>query len=1003
MMVIKTKNSRKKIIVMINIIILSLLLSYQIELGKNTENSLNLRQSNQSQAIDEKRNLQLASSTNTNYEIIQEIFSQKTSDYTSLGYFPQVYTPSLQACYYALFILDSLGKLDQINQTKITNYIMSHYNDTSHIFIDTYSYRYLESDYLEMIYPLSSMLQIHCYAVLSLELLRNLDLINPQDSIDFIWSCLNPELDFNGFIGCPYTTNLPDHFKLSTMDNTYWAIETLDILIDNWEGYSAEKSRIVQYINSLQCIHPGSSAYGGFFNDNYTFYLSSLKLPEPNLLSCYFCIKSLNTLNFLHTVRIEEFHHFIDNLYNKTNNYFRIFSWEDDFEIVASALGLELSDITGYTNISRNDVIQFLLDNRNELWNWDRSTIYQYHELADTFRILKCLKESGEINQLSEEEKNEIAESLNFYKQFKGYSLISKDYSSIELINSMVNAFQIYDKIPELDILAIYKQIEDCLIYDSLHESYSFLNCFARFKSNPIEYINLGRHNGEFMTSHKVTFFALDALNKIYKLDDFALKYDLSNILNDILDSQFLFPEYEGYGAFLPGLSATLTDADIQSKKVYLKYSFYAVKAMELISDFLNLGGLNNLSMNKGALFAYITENIIETDTLLYFNSQNSSDTELILKNTFYAIYILKAFNLFSLNSQKIKNFVIENLDYQNIKNVYYGYKISEILDLSIEFDYTLTQYLVKALYSEDLREFYLSTEFEIIDQEIFHWICELAKNDQLKIDCSYTDFILLGSINTITTSFNNIILDDFGPGISVKFESEQLGLLTLEKQLDAYQINFLVPESPDFFPKIEGLLKIYDYAQLIGQKQIYIESYFNLILNHEILKTSDNINFEINISRSFFSGTHPIPNSNLVALVYEEDGYIEALRFRKEDFINLSRFTLIYQYPTERNYFFNITLYDDYYTSGYSVFSFLQRNEVQDMIPFGSWALALIGLGFTVTTVGVTKLIGKKVKNRKNDKIHTKKKTKGYESIEDLPPNQVIDKIKQSAFEDYN
>ena len=1002
-MVIKTKNSRKKIVVMISIILINLLLFYQIEHGQNTENNLILRQNNQNQAMDEKTNVQLASSTKTNYEMIQEIFSQKTTDYASLGYFPQAYTPSLQACYYALFFLDALGKLDQINQTKIINYIMPHYNDTSHIFMDAYSYRYLESDYLEMIYPLSSMLQIHCYAVLSLELLGKLDLINPQDLIDFIWSCLNPEGDFNGFIGCPYTINLPDHFKLSTMDNTYWAITTLNILIDNWEGYGSEKSRIVQYINSLQCIHPGSSAYGGFFNDNYTFYISSLKLPEPNLLSCYFCIKSLVTLNFLHTVRIEEFHYFLDNLYNKTGNYFRIFNWLDDLNIVASALGLELSDITGYTNISRNDVIQFLLDNRNELGNWDRSTIYQYHELIDTFRIIKCLKESGEINQLSEQEKNEIAESLNVYKQFKGYSLISKDYSSIELINSIVNAFQIYDKIPELDISAIYKQIEDCLIYDSLHESYSFLNCFARFKSNPIEYINLGRHNGEFMTSHKVTFFALDALNKIYKLDDFALKYDLSNILNDILDSQFLFPEYEGYGAFLPGLSATLTGADIQNKKVYLKYSFYAVKAMELISDFLNLGGLNNLSINKGALFTYITDNFIETDTLLYFNSKNSSDTELLLQNTFYAIYILNSLNLLSLNSQKIKNFVIENLDYQNIKNVYYGYKISEILDLSIEFDYTLTQYLVKALYSEDLREFYLSTEFEIIDQEIFHWICELAKNDQLKIDCSYTDFILLGSINTITTSFNNIILDDFGPGISVKFESEQLGILTLEKQIDIYQIYFLVPESPDFFPKIEGLLNIYDYAQIIGQKHIKIETNLDLIVNHEIIKNENKINFEINISRRFTSGSKPVYNSNLCALVFMEEIYIQTLSFNREDFIDYSRFTLDYESQEGKDYFFNITLYDDFFTDGCSIISFLQTSKQSDTLHLCGWGLALIGLASTAITVVITKVIGKKIKDKRNNAIDKKGKGKRYQEITNLPANEVLDKIKQSAFEDYN
>ena len=40
-----------------------------------------------------------------NYETIESIFAQKLIDYSQLGYFPQYYEPSLQATYYALYIL----------------------------------------------------------------------------------------------------------------------------------------------------------------------------------------------------------------------------------------------------------------------------------------------------------------------------------------------------------------------------------------------------------------------------------------------------------------------------------------------------------------------------------------------------------------------------------------------------------------------------------------------------------------------------------------------------------------------------------------------------------------------------------------------------------------------------------------------------------------------------------------------------------------------------------
>ena len=67
-----------------------------------------------------------ASSITNNYETIESIFTQKLADYSQLGYFPQYYEPSLQATYYALYILEAVGKLDQINKTSVLNYILSH-------------------------------------------------------------------------------------------------------------------------------------------------------------------------------------------------------------------------------------------------------------------------------------------------------------------------------------------------------------------------------------------------------------------------------------------------------------------------------------------------------------------------------------------------------------------------------------------------------------------------------------------------------------------------------------------------------------------------------------------------------------------------------------------------------------------------------------------------------------------------------------------------------------
>jgi len=292
-------------------------------------------------------------SFNQNLDNIESVFSAKLNNYSDLGYFPQIYESSLQATYYALNILNATEKLGEINQTKIVNYIMTHYNSSSHIFMDKYAYRYLDTDISKVYYPLSSVLEVNCYAVLSLDILGQLDLIEIQDSIDFIWSCYNPAT--SGFIGQPYDSSLPDFFKTSTMDNTYFAIATLDLLMTVWTGHSTERNALVQYINGLQSANSFHGKFGGFSNDEDSMF-NTLEMYDPNLLSSYYCVKSLEIFDMVDTIRISDFHQYLGVLYNSENAFFIINyeSSDDNFiNIVATAIGLELSDLTGFTGIAR--------------------------------------------------------------------------------------------------------------------------------------------------------------------------------------------------------------------------------------------------------------------------------------------------------------------------------------------------------------------------------------------------------------------------------------------------------------------------------------------------------------------------------------------------------------------------------------------------------------------------------------------------------------------------
>ncbi|GAG75226.1 unnamed protein product, partial [marine sediment metagenome] len=223
-------------------------------------------------------------------------------------------------------------------------------------------------------------------------------------------------------------------------------------------------------------------------------------------------------------------------------------------------------------------------------------------------------------------------------------------------------------------------------------------------------------------------------------------------------------PECGNYGAFLPFSSYNPYPPDSKNDKIFLEYSYYAIKTLKLLTDYIDNGNFSELDFNRIALYSYIFENIVETTSTLYFDPQYTDDPVEILRHTYYMIYILKELELYDLNNEKIKYLVEENVDYENIKSLYYCYKISEILDLNIIFDVDLTHALIQDIYSESINDFFLTPEREVVDHKAFSWVCEIALNDDVRIDTTYLSSIILGSTNNITASLCNMILNDFGP-----------------------------------------------------------------------------------------------------------------------------------------------------------------------------------------------------------------------------------------------
>jgi len=888
-------------------------------------------------------NNQLSSSSPNNYDIIEEMFENKLENYSKLGYFPQVYESSLQSTYYALYILEALGKLGKIDSNEITNYIMDHYNITLEIFMDKYAYRYLDINTSQAYYAYSSILQINCYAILSLGILGNLNLIDKNNFINFIWSCYNPLT--SGFVGQPYSPDLQGDLNISTMDNTYYAILTLDLLMDDWNSYLSEKDELIIYINSLQSTNTFEWYYGGFFNDGDMSF-NSLKIFEPNLISAYYCVKSLDIFGMVDSININNFHQYLEGLYHSNDYYFDISyvcNPVNYSNIIGTALGLSLSDLTNFVNINSSKVVEFLLDNRNYYGLWNSSTDYIYYELIDTFQVIRALKETAELINLESNDVNQISDSLENYYQFDGgYSLISEDYTTISLLYTIINAFDLYERISDLDLQKLYRTIESAAYYQSAADCYCFSsstkidNDYIHFRSNPIEFYCSGNNQylKEFniLSSHKTTFMALESLKKIYKLDDFSLKYNLTQILQKIIKSQFLEPGFSNFGAFLPFVTYTLKPPEYQNKKIFIEYTYYAVKAMELLADYLEIGTINDLNFDKNALYTYISQNIVETPLILYFKPQFTNNLEKILESTYYSIYLLKAIDMFNLNVQKIKNFISQNVNYENIKNLYYCFKISEILDLNIDFNINLSHNLIQQIYSRESHEFYLTSADKELKQDIFMWICDMAKNDQVRINSKYLNEVKLGNFFNISASLCNIILSEFGPYTIVKFESQQIGVIPLTKISNgSFEKAIFIPIDSNNFPFINGSLCVYDGSLKIAESKVSFKTTYELKINSKIINDIDDISIIINISLISGVGLQALYNSRVIAEIYNDDQFIEVRYFTSKDYLEYTAFYLGYKPEKTVKTFIKIYL-DDTFQSNltwlFDVFYFANNRD---------------------------------------------------------------------------
>jgi prenyltransferase beta subunit len=839
----------------------------------------------------------------SNSDIIDKMIDNYIAEYDSNEYFPSSYEPSLQGIYFSLSILDSLDKLNSINQTEITQVIMSYYEANASIFIDEYAKRYLDTDFEMKYYPLSTLLEVNCYAVLSLEILGQLELINTQSLIDFIWNCYNSSS--GGFIGQKTDTSIHKYFKISTLDNTYYAVKALDILLENWQEYNTQKTQIINFIQNLQVLDPSYAFCGAFFNDaNEDF--DSITPDGPNMLSSYYAVKTLELFGVEDSLDIDAFHNFLDASYNKNGDYFEYIYLNryPNFSIFAStAMGLDLSLVMDYEAINITEAITFILNNRNELGIWDCTTYFEFYELIDTFQILRSLSESNNINKLNAEDKEKIADAMGIFESYQGYSFTTKEYMKINIMFSIIQSCALYDRISELELHELYLFFKQAY-YDSQVNNwkgffgYTNINGdYALYRLYPIEFYNEGIHNNsnylDYHNNHKFTYQALTSLKKIFKLDDFKNAYNLSDLIESIERCQITEETSDYFGAFLPFEIWKLTSLETQEKFIIFEQTYFAIKTLAYLTEYLGIGNLSDTNIDLDASYVYITKNIEETAEILYYDPEYIDNPESILKNTYYLIDLLHILDQYSLPNQKIKNLILQTINYSNIESVYYSYKIDEALNLEIQFNLDHTHNLIQDIYDDAEEKLYLTPEHTMNNYEILYWISYMAIEDEYRCNLEYDTIVKLNGNNHINATICNIILEGLGPYGILKLESQQLGTHTFYKKEEGYyEYIASIPLDPANYPMIYANVCLYEASQKIKEYPISFSTEYIFGSSFSVSNSTNNRDIIVSAYLITAIGNKSLCEGTAYVDIYRNEELIQRKFLAMQNFADHTEFT---------------------------------------------------------------------------------------------------------------
>ncbi|MHA1916822.1 MAG: prenyltransferase/squalene oxidase repeat-containing protein [Candidatus Ranarchaeia archaeon] len=576
------------------------------------------------------------------------------------GGFSPVLTSTIEDTYYAILSLDLLNDLDKINTTLLVSWYLQNFNNS----LGTITNSHPSNRYDLTIISETSM------SISTLNLMNKTNYVNQSAIIDYVRSC---ERSDGGFASSSDET-IPD------LSSTFYAIMIL-FSLDSLDIINTSKT--VNFIKSKQHQDPDiPKKHGGF---------SDLSQISPTALSNYRALKSLEWLGNLTEINSTSFIEWINGT-KRTDGFFSMkHSSSVEFNVI-QATNLQLLNLEILNRldlINTTELADKLLSLQRKDGGFPSTSNISTDLVPEVIDEYSAIQSLNILDSLNQSDINSISRwILGTFQPNGGASALSNlqgiSYTTLSVLETFYHSLNTSQISSYIDTKTLESWLFSCI----KNPQGSFTNSDTTILSSTIEFSPTTDgiyHLGIYHTS-----YALQCLDILGNLSLISTG-EKDAIVTEVIQSQIINPETIGYGGF----SIINRNTFILNRSMFANINTVS-ESLTILDLFDELDQIENNSI----LLDFLLKRYNEESGL--FEDNNPSFPKSKLTNTLLAVdSLIKLQSLDLINTTKTQNEVLSYLDSQDLHEILDSILILKKINHTNPITVNTTQIIDKILSSQ--------------------------------------------------------------------------------------------------------------------------------------------------------------------------------------------------------------------------------------------------------------------------------------------------------------